>query len=90
MGRVATIRGPVAGTKYAATSNGSPTFLDLGAAYPSQRRVTIVIWNENRVKFGRPEIRYRNRTICVRGRVQRYAGVPDIEVTSPTQIAIAR
>jgi hypothetical protein len=89
LGRVATVRGLVAGTKYAVGSNGSPTFLDIGAAYPSSRRVTAVIWQEDRAKFGRPEARYLGRTICVRGRVHRYAGVPEITVTSPSQIGIA-
>jgi hypothetical protein len=89
VGRVATIRGYVASTKYASYSNGSPTFLDIGAAYPSASRVSVVIWRENRAKFGRPEVRYLRRTICVRGYVSTYGGVPQIEATSPTQIAIA-
>jgi hypothetical protein len=88
IGHTTTIRGPVASTKYAASSNGSPTFLNLGAAYPSLRRVTIVIWAENRARFGRPESRYRGHTICVRGLVDEYAGVPEIEATSPAQIAV--
>src|SRR5258708_6573858 len=58
IGRVATIRGYVAGTRYAASSNGSPTFLNIGVDYPSSRRVTVVIWRENRGRFGTPEARY--------------------------------
>ena len=87
--RVATIRGYVAGTTYARYSNGSPTFLNIGVNYPSSRRVTVVIWQENRSRFGRPESRYLRRTICVRGFVDTYGGVPEIEATSPSQIAIA-
>jgi len=90
VGRVATIRGYVAGTRYASYSNGSPTFLNLGADYPSARRTTVVIWRENRARFGRPESRYLRHTICVRGLVETYAGVPEIEATSPSQIAMAR
>lgn len=90
IGRVATIRGPVVGTKYASYSNGSPTFLDMGLDYPSSRRFTVVIWSENRRRFGAPEKRYRGRTICVRGLVDTYAGVPQIEATSPSQILILR
>jgi hypothetical protein len=90
IGHVATIRGPVASTKFAVSSNGSPTFLNIGAAYPSLRRFTVVIWIENRGRFGVPEVRYRGHTICVRGFVDEYAGVPEIEATSPTQIAVAR
>jgi DNA/RNA endonuclease YhcR with UshA esterase domain len=90
VGRTGTIRGRVAGTKYASSSNGSPTFLDLGVAYPSPRRFTVVIWGRNRARFGAPERRYRGRTICVRGFVSTYRGLPQIEATSPSQIAIAR
>jgi hypothetical protein len=89
IGRVATIRGRVVGTKYASSSNGSPTFLDVGAAYPSSRRFSVVIWIENRAAFGRPETRYRGHTICVRGRVTSYRGVAEIEASSPSQIALA-
>ena len=88
IGHTATIRGRVASTKYSASSNGSPTFLNIGAAYPSPRRVTVVIWIENRGRFGRPEVRYRGRAICVRGFVDEYAGAPEIEATSPAQIAV--
>jgi hypothetical protein len=90
VGHVATIRGRVAGTRYAASSNGSPTFLNLGVDYPDSRRFTVVIWLENRPAFGRPESRYLHRTICVRGLVTRYAGVPEIEARTPSQITLLR
>jgi hypothetical protein len=88
VGRYATIRGRVAGAHYASSSNGSPTFLNLGVDYPSPRRFTVVIWIDNRAKFRAPERRYRGRTICVRGYVETYAGVPQIEASSPTQITV--
>jgi hypothetical protein len=90
VGRVATIRGRVAGTRYAVSSNGSPTFLNIGVDYPNPRRFTVVIWQENRATFGRPETRYLGKTVCVRGLVARYAGVAEIEARSSSQISIAR
>lgn len=90
IGRVATVRGPVAGTRYASSSNGSPTFLNVGVDYPSARRFTVVIWGRNRSRFGAPERRYRGRRICVRGLVESYRGIPEIEARSPAQIAIDR
>jgi hypothetical protein len=90
IGRVATIRGRVAGTRFAATSNGSPTFLNVGVNYPDPRRFTVVIWIEHRSAFGRPDVRYRHKNICVRGRVQSYRGVPEIEARSPSQIRVIR
>jgi DNA/RNA endonuclease YhcR with UshA esterase domain len=90
VGRVATIVGPVASTKYASWSNGSPTFINMGVAYPNPRRFQVVIWSESRGAFGRPELRYRGRTICVRGSVSSYEGVPEIEARSPSQIRIVK
>jgi hypothetical protein len=89
VGRTATIRGRVAGTKYASYSNGAPTFLNVGVDYPSSRRFTVVIWGRNRGNFRTPESTYRGRTICVRGLVRAYQGLPQIHATSPTQIAFA-
>jgi len=89
VGRAATLRGPVKSTKYAAHSSGSPTFLDIGRPYP-RHGLAIVIWIENRPAFGRPEVRYRGHTICVRGAVVRYNGVPQIVARSPRQIGIVR
>ncbi len=88
VGRVATVRGRIAGTKFAATSNGSPPFLNLGVDYPDLRRFTVVIWIENQAAFGRPDVRYRNRTICVRGRVTSYRGVAGIFARSRRQVTV--
>ena len=87
---MATIRGPVVGTRFASASNGSPTFLNVGLNYPNPRRFTVVIWIENRSAFGRPEVRYRRKTICVRGLVRSYRGVPEVFARSPSQIRVVR
>jgi hypothetical protein len=89
-GSVATLIGRVAGTKFASSSNGSPTFLDVGRPYPNPARLTVVIWIENRAAFGRPEVKYLGRTICVRGLVSDYAGSPEIIARAPSQITIRR
>lgn len=87
-GTVATLTGKVMSTKFAASSNGSPTFLDIGHAYPNPNRLSVVIWIENRAAFGRPEVRYRGRTVCVRGLVSDYGGSPEMIIRSPSQITI--
>ena len=90
VGSVATIQGTVAGTRYATSSNGSPTFLNLGVDYPNPNRVTALIWIQNRAAFGRPEVKYRGRTICVHGLISRYQGVPEVVLRSVSQIKIIR
>jgi hypothetical protein len=78
----------VVGAKYASASNGSPTFLDVGVAYPSTKGFSVVIWQRHRASFGRPEMKYGNVTICVRGDVYSYNGRPQIEAVSPSQVRI--
>jgi len=79
--------GPVAGTKYGATSNGRPTWLNVGKDYPSSERFVVIIWGENRGNFPQPpESYYEGKSICVTGLIQEYEGIPQIEVTTPDQI----
>lgn len=87
-GTVHTFTGRVAGTKYAASSTGSPTFLDVGNRYPNPNRLSLVIWIENRAAFGHPEQTYRGKRICVRGRATDYRGTPEIILRRPSQIKI--
>ena len=87
IGDRATVCGPVAGTKYGATSRGKPTWLNIGKDYPSSERFVVIIWGENRGNFPQPpESYYLGKTICVTGLIQPYEGIPQIEVTTPDQI----
>jgi hypothetical protein len=82
VGQVVRVKARVASVAYARTSNGKPTFINLGAAYPNPRRLTILIWGRNRVNFPRaPERMFRpGQMICAQGRVTLYRGVAEIEV----------
>lgn len=89
VGETVTLYGPVVGTEYASTSNGKPTFLDIGADYPSKNRLSITIWGKNRSAFSTPpEKLYEGKTVAVRGKVYLYDGVCNVEVTSPDQITV--
>lgn len=88
-GEYATVCGPVRGTNYASSSNGSPTFLNIGKDYPSDDRFVVLIWGENRNNFSfSPENYYLGKTICARGEVEMYDGIYQIEVRSPSMIDI--
>lgn len=85
----ATITGPVVSAIYASTSNGEPTFLNVGKDYPDPARFTVVIWGKNRDNFGSaPEDEYDGKTISVTGQVVEYNGIPEIVVTTPDQIKV--
>jgi DNA/RNA endonuclease YhcR with UshA esterase domain len=87
VGETATVCGNVVSTRYAASTKGQPTFLNLDKPYPNQV-FTIVIWGSNRSKFGTPETDYKSMRICVTGKITAYAGLPEIVVDEPKQIKL--
>lgn len=89
VGELATVCGSVASTKFAVRSRGNPTFLNLDKPYPSQV-FTVLIWGEDRPKFGRPEDDYQGKRICVTGMISSYRGVPQIVARGPGQIVRTR
>ena len=86
-GEAATVCGEAVSARYAASSKGHPTFLNLDKPYPKQI-FTVVIWGENRGKFGRPEDDYQGKQICVSGKITAYAGLPEMVVSDPKQITV--
>jgi DNA/RNA endonuclease YhcR with UshA esterase domain len=87
IGEKATVCGLVASTHYASSSNGEPTFLNLGEAYPDHV-FTAVIWGENREKFNAPEVKYRGKNVCVTGKIKSYRGIAQIILYSEKQIQV--
>ena len=86
-GETTTVCGEVVTTSYADSSKGHPTFLNLDKPYPNQI-FTVVIWGENRAKFGKPEEDYKGKRICVSGKITAYAGKPEIVVSDPKQVKV--
>src|SRR5713226_4555303 len=74
IGEKATVCGEVASTRYSARSRGNPTFINLDKPYPNEI-FTVVIWGSNRSKFGRPEVDYSEKRICVTGKISLFRGV---------------
>jgi len=87
VGERATVCGQVASTHYADRSRGNPTFINLDKPYPNQI-FTVLIWGSDRPKFGNPEQDYRDKQICVSGKISDYKGVPEIVAYEPLQIKI--
>lgn len=87
VGERATVCGLVAGTHWASSSNGKPTFLNVGKDYPDSNRFTVVIWIQSRDNFPQaPEVYYLGKTICVTGLITEYEGIAQIEAKDPSQI----
>jgi micrococcal nuclease len=87
IGETATVCGVVASSRYAPSTKGQPTFLNLDKAYPSQV-FTVLIWGENRGKFGAPESEYNGKRVCVTGKITEYRGVAEIVANEPGQIKV--
>jgi hypothetical protein len=87
VGEKTTVCGRIVASHYASPSVGGRTFLNFDKPYPNQT-FTIVIWDTDRLKFGNPEESYRNKTVCVSGRITSSKGKPEIIARSPTQITI--
>jgi hypothetical protein len=85
IGETQTICGKVVSARYAAGSKGQPTFLNLDEPYPKEI-FTILIWGDDRAKFGAPETEYRDGNVCVTGKITSYRGTPEIVATEPSQI----
>ena len=86
-GETATVCGEVVSARYADSTKGQPTFLNLDKPYPNQV-FTVVVWGNNRSKFGAPENEYKGKRICVTGKITAYAGLPEMVADEPKQIKI--
>jgi hypothetical protein len=89
IGEVQTVCGKVASAHFADRSKGQPTFLNLDEPYPKEI-FTILIWGSDRAKFGAPETKYQNASLCVTGKITSYRGTPEIVANEPSQIVLAK
>jgi len=83
----ATVCGKVSATRYLDSSAKRPTFLNFDKPYPNHT-FTAVIMGENRSKFGAPEETYRDKDVCVTGKIVLFNEKPQIEITETNQIRV--
>jgi hypothetical protein len=89
VGDQATVCGKVVGIHFVSSGKGQPTFVHFDAPYPDQI-FTLVIWGSDRPKFGRPEELYRDKGLCVTGKITIYLGIPEIVARNPSQVQIQK
>ena len=88
IGEERTVYGLVVRAEYYSWVRWQPTFINLDEPQPDQI-FTVVIWGIDREKFGiPPEDRFMDKMISVTGLIEEESGVPQIEVSSPSQIQI--
>lgn len=89
LGSTAIVCGPVVSTFTAESSNGRPTFLNLGVDYPDPAGLTVIIFDDYRGAFPfDPAIEYQNDSLCVTGTIREHGDFVQIEARSPDQIAV--
>jgi len=80
--------GKVFSTRFLESANGTPTLINVGGAFPNEK-LTVVIFGENRKTFlVKPEEAWKDKEICVTGRIAEYRGKPQIVVTRPEQVEV--
>lgn len=80
--------GKVFGGRYLQGINSKPTLLNMGAQYPNQL-LTIVIYGSDRQNFEEsPEDFYRDKEVCVTGKVELYNKKPQIVVRNKEQLVV--
>jgi hypothetical protein len=86
IGKVMEVCGEVVSASYATQVGGQPTFLNFGAPHPNQI-FTGIIWGNDRPKWNQlPEVQYLNRRICVTGRIEERNNIPQIQLSTPSQV----
>ena len=87
VGEKTTVCGKVVGIHFVSSGKGQPTFIHFEEDYPNQV-FTLVIWGADRAKFGRPEEIYRDKELCVTGKIEVFMHIPQIVATDPAQVRI--
>jgi hypothetical protein len=85
VGQTATVCGVVASARYSARTKTRPTFLNLGQPYPRQV-FTVVIFGDERPKFGEPEVTFAGKRVCATGRIELYRGKPEMILNDPATL----
>jgi hypothetical protein len=78
IGDSVTVCGKVSGTRFLETAKNTPTFINLGQAFPNHA-LSIVIWSDVRKQFETaPEILFNDKEVCVTGRIELFRERPQI------------
>ena len=69
-------------------SKETPTLLNAGGKYPDAP-LTVVIWADARAKFEeKPEVFYKDKDVCISGKISLYKNKPQIVVYNVKQIVV--
>jgi hypothetical protein len=87
VGEDVTVCGPVDSARQAKNSEGEPTFLHMGGAFP-RHLFSARIWGADLPKFSLDVDSVAGKTACISGKVEVANNRPEIVVTQPSLLAI--
>jgi len=88
VGKEGMVCGKVEKARFAEGSEGQPTFLHMGGAFP-RHTFSARIAGANRSKFSFPLETLEGKNVCVIGKIERDASRAEIEVSSPASLKLA-
>jgi len=93
-GTVKIVEGPVVDAIFKNWAIGKPTLLYIGKPYPDPDRFSVLIWSDHRGRFAEkfppdPETHLLNKTVKVRGVIDKSKGYPEIALIDPANIWIS-
>lgn len=84
------LEGKIYSVRFLETSKNTPTFINVGAAYPNQL-LTVVIWGDVRKNLAvLPNAKDAGNRIIVSGKVELYNGQPQVVIRDPKQYEIVQ
>jgi hypothetical protein len=87
IGEHVAVSGPIMRVTHREDVNGSPTWIEIGAAFPDSSRLTLIIWGSNRPHFTAVLRQLaEGREVCAQGVVETFRGQPQIELESASQL----
>ncbi len=90
IGKEACVCGKVVSTKYVENGKSNPTYINLDKKFPDQV-FTLIIYGNDRSNFSyTPEDFLKGKTICVKGQVGEFKGIPQIIANKEKQIEVVK
>ena len=87
IGKKVTVCGKVYGSEFSKTGF---TFLYMGAAYPDHPFTAAIFEGEIDKFSATPESLYKDKEICVTGKIKEYQGKPQIVINKDSQIKVVK
>lgn len=83
VGKTFIVVGPVVRITKPKGVRGNPVWIDIGATFPDTRRLTLVLWENQKSNFPEVTQDLMGKNICVLGKIDIYKGASQIELKKP-------